>query len=181
MATKRAILVELSAEELRAGVDYYELEVDDRRVKAHLTEALAKSRKTRVDAMLDQLPRNRLKALCRALDLDDSGRRKSDIVARLTGASAHPKASTTPESTSKSNGGEAPPTETPSMERTAARTSRTLSFAQLKQHLWSAADILRGSIDSSDYKSFILGPALRKAAVGSVRGGGRETHRRRNA
>ena len=43
------------------------------------------------------------------------------------------------------------------MERTAARISRTLSFAQLKQHLWSAADILRGSIDSSDYKSFILG------------------------
>jgi len=28
---------------------------------------------------------------------------------------------------------------------------------QLKRHLWSAADILRGSIDSSDYKNYIFG------------------------
>ena len=27
----------------------------------------------------------------------------------------------------------------------------------LERHLWSAADILRGSIDSSDYKNFIFG------------------------
>ena len=32
-----------------------------------------------------------------------------------------------------------------------------LSVAQLEQSLWSAADILRGSIDSSDYKSYIFG------------------------
>ena len=32
-----------------------------------------------------------------------------------------------------------------------------LSVAQLEQSLWSAADILRGSIDSSDYKSCIFG------------------------
>ena len=28
---------------------------------------------------------------------------------------------------------------------------------QLEQYLWSAADILRGSIDSSDYKTYIFG------------------------
>ena len=33
----------------------------------------------------------------------------------------------------------------------------TLSVAQLEQYLWSAADILRGSIDSSDYKTYIFG------------------------
>ena len=32
-----------------------------------------------------------------------------------------------------------------------------LSVAQLEQSLWSAADILRGSIDSSDYKTYIFG------------------------
>src|SRR5581483_7087552 len=32
-----------------------------------------------------------------------------------------------------------------------------LSRDQLERYLWSAADILRGSIDSSDYKSFIFG------------------------
>ena len=33
MPTKRAILSELTADELRANVEYYELEVHDRRVK----------------------------------------------------------------------------------------------------------------------------------------------------
>ena len=32
-----------------------------------------------------------------------------------------------------------------------------LTVAQLEKHLWSAADILRGSIDSSDYKTYIFG------------------------
>ena len=41
MPTKRAVLGELTAEELRANVDYYELEVADRRVKAQLVDALA--------------------------------------------------------------------------------------------------------------------------------------------
>ena len=37
-----------------------------------------------------------------------------------------------------------PPAETPGVE-------------QLERYLWSAADILRGSIDSSDYKTYIFG------------------------
>ena len=32
-----------------------------------------------------------------------------------------------------------------------------LGVTQLEQYLWSAADILRGSIDSSDYKTYIFG------------------------
>ena len=32
-----------------------------------------------------------------------------------------------------------------------------LTVDQLERYLWSAADILRGSIDSSDYKSYIFG------------------------
>ena len=37
------------------------------------------------------------------------------------------------------------------------QSADTLSVAQLEQYLWSAADILRGSIDSSDYKTYIFG------------------------
>ncbi len=33
----------------------------------------------------------------------------------------------------------------------------TLTLAQLEAHLWRAADILRGSIDSGDYKHYIFG------------------------
>jgi len=32
-----------------------------------------------------------------------------------------------------------------------------LSLQQLESHLWKAADILRGSIDSGDYKHYIFG------------------------
>jgi len=33
----------------------------------------------------------------------------------------------------------------------------TLTQADLERHLWAAADILRGSIDSADYKHYIFG------------------------
>ena len=85
MPTKRAILSELTADELRANAEYYELEVHDRRVKTELVEALAASRKARLDEILPDLSRNRLKELCRAFGLDDSGREKAEIAARLIG------------------------------------------------------------------------------------------------
>jgi type I restriction enzyme M protein len=35
--------------------------------------------------------------------------------------------------------------------------TKRLTLAQLESHLWGAADILRGSIDSADYKHYIFG------------------------
>ncbi len=153
MPTKRAILFELTADELRANVEYYELEVYDRRVKTELVEALAGSRKARLDEILPDLSRNRLKELCRVFGLDDSGREKAAIAARLignaTGNAAPPK-----------NGGDAAPQPAPSPPPPSDAPDlfpEVLSVAQLEQYLWSAADILRGSIDSSDYKTYIFG------------------------
>ena len=83
MPTKRTILARLSAEELRANAGYYELQVGDRRVKAQLVDALAASRKARLEQILQDLSRDRLKELCRAFGVDDSGRKKVDLVARL--------------------------------------------------------------------------------------------------
>ena len=65
MPTKRAILAELTSHELRGAVDGYALQVEDRRVKAQLVDALARSRKARVAEMLQDLPSDRLKELCR--------------------------------------------------------------------------------------------------------------------
>ena len=148
MPTKHAVLAELTAEELRANVDYYELEVADRRVKAQLVDALAGSRRARVDEILADLSRDRLKELCRALGLDDSGRKKADLVVRLM----------VPAGTTRSADKVA---KSPAPSRPAAApsssTQEVLSVAQLEQYLWSAADILRGSIDSSDYKTYIFG------------------------
>ncbi len=153
MPTKRAILSELTADELRANAEYYELEVHDRRLKTELVDALAASRKARLDEILPDLSRNRLKELCRSFGLDDSGREKAEIAARLIGNatadSAQPKTGGRP----APQPAPAPPpvTEAPDL------FPEVLSVAQLEQYLWSAADILRGSIDSSDYKTYIFG------------------------
>ena len=142
MPTKRAILAELTRDELRINVDYYELEVEDRRVKTQLVDALARSREAPLDEILQDLSRDRLKELCRAFDLDDSGRKKADLAARLMGRTAASK---------DADGGAAMP------PAVSASVTDKLSVAQLEQSLWSAADILRGSIDSSDYKTYIFG------------------------
>ena len=49
-----------------------------------------------------------------------------------------------------------------------------LTVDQLERYLWSAADILRGSIDSSDYKSYIFGLLFLKRLSDRLRGGVRE-------
>ncbi len=146
MLTKRAILAELTSHELRAAIDGFGLEVEDRRVKTQLLDAVARSRKARIAEILLGLSRDRLKELCRGFDLDNSGRRKADLVARLTGSSSGAR-----------QGGEAVAEESGPEETAVGGSPEVLSVAQLERHLWSAADILRGSIDSSDYKSFIFG------------------------
>ena len=147
MPTKRAILVELTSHELRAVVGSYGLPVADRRVKAGLVDAAAKSRKVRVGEVLLGLSRDRLKELCRALGLDDSGRKKADLVARLVG----------PAGAAMASGGAAPRADSGARASEPDPSADLLSVAQLETYLWSAADILRGSIDSSDYKSYIFG------------------------
>ena len=147
MPTKRAILSELTRDELRDNLDFFELEVDDRRVTSQLIDALAGSRKARLDEILPYLSRIRLKELCRAFDLDDSGRRKADLAVRLLGPGAG----------SKSAGGTGSPSAPSPVIEAPDPPAETLSVAQLEQYLWSAADILRGSIDSSDYKTYIFG------------------------
>ena len=148
MPVKRAILAELKNHELRGALDGYGLEVDDRRVRAQLVDALARSRKAHVEQILQGLSRDRLKELCRGFGLEDTGRRKADLVARMVG----------PAGAVKGGGSAAPAADSGSAAIGAGEPSaELLSVSQLERYLWSAADILRGSIDSSDYKSYIFG------------------------
>ena len=143
MATKHAILSELTAVELRTAVTNHGLSVPDKRVKKRLVSALERSRKAPIGEVLAALPRRRLKELCRALDVDASGRRKEEIVARLTR-----RTQSSPKPRSAPLAGPVP------VER---QPLKALSVGELEKHLWAAADILRGSIDSSDYKTYIFG------------------------
>ena len=107
--------------------------------------------------MLLRLSRNRLKELCRVFGLDDAGRKKADLVARLVGPAVASSASESPNVASRDDGGIPPPAASRPAAESPEAPVDVLSVAQLEQYLWSAADILRGSIDSSDYKTYIFG------------------------
>ena len=147
MPTKRAILSELTSHELQDAIDGYGLQVDDRRVRAQLVDALARSRKARVEQILQGLSRDRLKELCRGFGLEDSGRKKADLAARLVGSTG----------AAERDGSAGPTADSGSAVSEPESSADLLSVSQLERYLWSAADILRGSIDSSDYKSYIFG------------------------
>ena len=134
MPKKRTILEQLTADELRANVKHYDLQVDDRRIKVQLINALAHSRKARLEEVLYALSRPRLKATCRAFDFDDAGRKKADLVPRLV----------EPAAVSKRHGGTATPTR-PVVEAPAS-SAEMLGFRQLKGHLWKVASILDQSL-----------------------------------
>ncbi len=138
MPSKRTILLELTANELRQSADRFELEGFDRRVKEQLVDALARSRKARIAEILQELPRQRLKELCRGFDLDDSGKRKADIAARLTGSGTKPKQRSKP---AKATGPD---------EKSGATTG-------YESELWAAANALRGNVDAAEYKHVVLG------------------------
>ena len=83
MPTTRAILAQLTRNELLGVVDAYDLDVSDRRVKDQLVDVLATSTHVVIADILSALRRDRLKALCLAFDLDGAGREKSVFVERL--------------------------------------------------------------------------------------------------
>lgn len=155
MPTKRELLTKLTTRELRESLDFHDLTVDDRRVRSQLVDALAGSRRARIGETLGRLPRGRLKELCRGLELDDGGRSKAEIIHRLRASRPKNPASATPTATRKGRSRAKPHPAKAAEKHTP--TGVTLSVSELEQYLWSAADILRGSIDSSDYKGYIFG------------------------
>ena len=157
MLTARQILDLLTRDELLRLVDHHGVTVGDRRQKARLADRLEEEGHA-LPELLGDFSRDRLKELCRALGLDDSGKEKAAIVSRIALATssgeAAPRANgntTTRAKTpgAKANGGAAEPIE--------IAAGAKLTIDALERYLWSAADILRGSIDSSDYKGFIFG------------------------
>ena len=153
MATKHAILSELSAEDLRAYVDHYDLEVGDRRVKTQLVDALVGCEEATSEKILGEWSRDDLKALCRALDIDDSGRRKADIIARLIGSGDEvggndERESEPPRESARARKGR---------EKASARTNDNGATTGYEAELWAMADKLRGNMEPSDYKHVALG------------------------
>jgi type I restriction enzyme M protein len=173
MAQKREVLQLLGRDDLVAIVDRLDLPVADRRAKDGLIAAVAASKKATLSEILPELSRDRLKEICRALEVDDSGREKAALVERLLGSkpaesapvskkgTAHTRGAATNGATTNgaaTNGAgkraSAPPR---AAEQVEVQPGEKLTVDKLERYLWSAADILRGSIDSSDYKNYIFG------------------------
>jgi hypothetical protein len=85
MPSKRDVLAQLSRDELLAVVDRFGLSPPDRRAKAGLVETVAASKKATLTEVLPKPSRVRLKELCRAVGVDDSGREKPVLVERISG------------------------------------------------------------------------------------------------
>ena len=151
--SKRSALETLTKARLLELDRGFEVGTPQNHAKAEFTDALASSKKASFEKVLALLSRDELKDICRAHQLDDSGRAKDVIVARILGREESPTAK--PASTPSAKTSDAGPASEP--EQIELPTEGKLEFEALKGYLWSAADILRGSIDSSDYKSFIFG------------------------
>ena len=158
MPSKRSVLEVLSAHELRAIVEEFELEPEDRRSRDALIDAVASSHKATLENVLPTLSRKTLKGICQELGLDDGGREKAVIVERILsgeGAAKDAGDEAEPEKASPRRGRPKKGEATPDVELPVP--TKQLTRQQLEGYLWSAADILRGSIDSSDYKNYIFG------------------------
>jgi hypothetical protein len=74
MKLKRAILAELSRDELKDIVEQLELADVDRRSAETMREALARSRRASPKALIEHLGEGQIKAVCQAVGLDATGR-----------------------------------------------------------------------------------------------------------
>ena len=156
MPTERAILAELTADDLREYVDYYELEVADRRMKAGLIDALVGCEEASIEEILGDgrdWYRDDLKDLCRKLGLDDSGTKKADLVARLIGSGEEKGHNDAGESEPQGESGRA----RKGRATANARTNNNGATTGYEAELWAMADKLRGNMEPSDYKHVALG------------------------
>ena len=153
MPTKHAIFSQFSAADLRVYVDHYELEVTDRRVREQLIEALVECETVSIEDVLADYKQDYLKALCRALGLDDSGRRNADLIARLIESGEEPRTNDARESDSRRERGRSPT----GRGNATARTNDNGATTGCEAELWAMADKLRGNMEPSDYKHVALG------------------------
>jgi predicted nucleotide-binding protein len=79
------LLSELNRDELWHVIDTYGLSVEDRRRREDVFGAAARLSVAQLGTVLKSFARDRLKEICRALGLDDSGKRKAELVGRLLG------------------------------------------------------------------------------------------------
>ena len=156
MLTKRTIVSKLPTKYLQECVNYFDLEVGDKRKKAHLVDVLVDCDEAPLDEILgdgDEWYRDDLKALCRSLGIDDSGTRKGDLIARIIASAEESAHDDAPETEPRR---ESARTRT-KPGKTTRRASANGATTGYENELWNAANALRGTMDAAEYKHVVLG------------------------
>jgi SAM-dependent methyltransferase len=165
--SKRSLVEQLTRPELQAIADEHALVVEDRRVRDHLIDAAVSARKVSMADVLATYPRDRLKELCRALGLDDTGKEKVSLVERLVGANGRDSATYTvpPASDHVLKAGERAVAYEPLLRRDGVSVKPR---RKTKERTWPRRRT--GGYESEAVVSGSLKAALRKLALGAAGG-----------
>ena len=161
--SKRAVLETLSVKRLGGLCDAFSIERARTARKDDLVETLHRARSAPLETILGKLSRDELKAVCRALGLDDGGVAREPIVARILGRAPAqvPLPNTAPPPSPSSSQARSPAPEVPAAAPAPAPAPATKprsmpSETNLSSFLWSVADLLRGDYKQSGYGKVIL-------------------------
>jgi hypothetical protein len=156
--TRRTALEALSRDALNKLTERFNLTVGDRRSTAAHVEALIQSRSVDFTAVLRELGRDDLKAICAALEVDTGGREKELLVSRILGHAPAAK----PTNGSGKDGAQGPLVESPAPEgklpldhATSGETPKA-SDTTLAAFIWKNADDLWGDFKHTDFGKIIL-------------------------
>lgn len=172
--TKRAVLAVLPVTRLGALCEIFKLDRTGVTLKDDFLSLLTRAKRASLEDVLANLKRDELKEICRAHGLEDGGKEKSQLIARILGreADATPPAAkeraapaqpilpgvtahTAASAQSTQASASAPANGTAS--RQSGSTRPTLSrFSEKVSFIWSVADLLRGDYKQSEYGRVIL-------------------------
>jgi len=147
--TKRTVLEPLLKKRLAQLSRAFGIEASSTWSKGDHVGALVEARAVKLPDLLEQLTIEEQRDVCRAHGVDDGGRAKAELVARLLGS---------PSAASEAKPRREPKqiellTAAPSKEITVRRFG---SFSEITSFLWSVADLLRGDYRQSDYGKVVL-------------------------
>lgn len=169
MTLKRKILNCLTKGYLKEIAEEYELTGVSQLNKGELVAALSRKRSVNIEDILNELSLKDLKTVCGEMELDDTGRRKADLVGRLMGRDGGkgiaekkkaPEKKVVPDATKKP-ANNAIDTEGKRKTKIMAKSTTAKKPANnnnngFEQNLWDTANKLRGSVESSEYKHVVL-------------------------
>jgi len=155
---KQAVLQALGVKRLGGLCDTFALDRSRVTRKDELAGLLHRSRTVSLEALLAHLGRDDLKAVCRALKLDDSGLAKQPLVDRILGR-ASPQVDVPIEDGPRPTRANVKPQRAQPVRSpppTPSRPPTPMSDSNLSSFLWSVADLLRGDYKQSEYGKVIL-------------------------